>query len=587
MKDLKSTSMFENLKPDEEQKKKIYNRIMEQKPEIQDTEIKISEERKPWFRGLALPAAVALMICFTVMAVAGAEKNVPPSDIPAAPMLTEPQVTETAAEEISFSPEKSYRAFVSRDSSQAPKLKTDYGNYVAGVNYERTEYYISALNQTTGEKISILNANGRPLNVIYDAYLYNDEIYIMGADNELVSICVYDKNLQNTGRDLFVTDDRRINSFILSEKYFYVFNNTSGDISKYSMDGDFIESQNVMLQNVNLNAGSDMMLTESGNIVVSADASDSACLLFYDGDLNYIKTEKFPDEYKLNVCRFSKGRIISSDVENNSYIWNITSEDELVPESDIIIESEDENSHFQYSPISDDVYDFYYNINGTKFGYNYDDGKSVMLDDNDYVCFISTEESDFAFANEAVNYYDVIPYPLNDPDINKPVIEIKTDDYMKNITVNDGEKQYPVVIEYPENLNINNIFTTSEDRIMVQFYDNSKVNSFCLMEINPEKGELTEVKTDNFDYLTAINYQPGFGKYSVLYFNERGIYGILKGGKDSDCEKIIDFSKIDFEDSGRYDSKEVKSYINGLYEDETGNLYLEAYKGLTLKLEEK
>ena len=178
VKDLKSTSMFENLKPDEEQKKKIYNRIMKQKPEIQDTEIKISEERNPWFRGLALPAAAVLMICFTVIAVAGTEKNVPPSDIPAAPMLTEPQVTETAAEEISFSPEKSYRAFVSRDSSQAPKLKTDYGNYVAGVNYERTEYYISALNQTTGEKISILNANGRPLNVIYDAYLYNDEIYI-------------------------------------------------------------------------------------------------------------------------------------------------------------------------------------------------------------------------------------------------------------------------------------------------------------------------------------------------------------------------------------------------------------------------
>ena len=135
MKNLKSTSMFENLKPDEEQKNKIYNRIMEQKPEIQGTEIKVSEERKPWFTDFALPALAVLMICFTVIAVAGTEKNDPQSGISTAPMLTEPQVTEPVAEELSLSPEKSYRAFVSEDSSQAPKLKTDYGNYVAGVNY--------------------------------------------------------------------------------------------------------------------------------------------------------------------------------------------------------------------------------------------------------------------------------------------------------------------------------------------------------------------------------------------------------------------------------------------------------------------
>lgn len=584
MKNLKSTSMFENLKPDEEQKNKIYNRIMEQKPEIQGTEIKVSEERKPWFTDFALPALAVLMICFTVIAVAGTEKNDPQSGISTAPMLTEPQVTEPVAEELSLSPEKSYRAFVSEDSSQAPKLKTDYGNYVAGVNYEKNEYYISAVNQTTGEKISILNGNDRPFNVIYDVCLFKDEIYIMGADNELVSICVYDKNLQNTGRDLFVTDERRINSFILSENYFYVFNNTSGDISKYSMDGEFIKSQNVILQSVNITTVFDMMLTESGNIVVSAYVSDSLCLLFYDSDLNYIKTEKFPDEYSVKACLFSKGRIISSDADKNSYIWNITSEDELVPESDIIIESQDEILNFQYSPVSDDVYDFYYNINGTKFGYNYDTEKSVMLDDNDYVCFISTEESDFAFVNKAVYNYDVIPYPLNDPDINKPVIKIKADDYEKNIILNDGEKQYPVVLKYPESMSINDIFTTSEDKIIVQLYDDQ---NFYLKEIDTEKCELKDIQTDNFDYLTAINYQPGFGKYSVLYFNERGIYGILKDGKDSDCEKIIDFSKIDFEASERYDSKEIKSYINGLYEDETGNLYLEAYKGLTLKLEEK
>ena len=133
-------------------------------------------------------------------------------------------------------------------------------------------------------------------------------------------------------------------------------------------------------------------------------------------------------------------------------------------------------------------------------------------------------------------------------------------------------------------MSINNIFTTSEDKIIVQLYDDQ---NFYLKEIDTEKCELKDIQTDNFDYLTAINYQPGFGKYSVLYFNERGIYGILKDGKDSDCEKIIDFSKIDFEASERYDSKEIKSYINGLYEDETGNFYLEAYKGLTLKLEEK
>lgn len=584
MKNLKSTSMFENLKPDEEQKNKIYNRIMEQKPEIQGTEIKVSEERKPWFTDFALPALAVLMICFTVIAVAGTEKNDPQSGISTAPMLTEPQVTEPVAEELSLSPEKSYRAFVSEDSSQAPKLKTDYGNYVAGVNYEKNEYYISAVNQTTGEKISILNGNDRPFNVIYDVCLFKDEIYIMGADNELVSICVYDKNLQNTGRDLFVTDERRINSFILSENYFYVFNNTSGDISKYSMDGEFIKSQNVILQSVKITTVFDMMLTESGNIVVSAYVSDSLCLLFYDSDLNYIKTEKFPDEYKMEACRFSKGRIISSDADKNSYIWNITSEDELVPESDIIIESQDEILNFQYSPVSDDVYDFYYNINGTKFGYNYDTEKSVMLDDNDYACFISTEESDFAFVNNAVYNYDVIPYPLNDPDINKPVIKIKADDYAKNIILNDGEKQYPAVLKYPESMSINNIFTTSEDKIIVQLYDDQ---NFYLKEIDTEKCELKDIQTDNFDYLTAINYQPGFGKYSVLYFNERGIYGILKDGKDSDCEKIIDFSKIDFEASERYDSKEIKSYINGLYEDETGNFYLEAYKGLTLKLEEK
>lgn len=604
MEKLKSSGMFENLKPDEEQKKKIYNRIMEQNLEEEKKEIRIINDNRFSLKNIFYPAAVLAVISVAVGATLytsykNNDKNTVPAGLPEA---SDSQIPGSI-----FEKDVMYNAGVFDGS--VPAMKSVSGVYNINKKYTSSQSLIAS-SASDSEWISLDSINGLKSKNIRNIKAFGDDVLIEVIADEVNSRTVYltDKNFKTASVIAYVNSGIVTDFLMYDDKvYISVYEGDNSEksseyrLSSYTRDGEILAGEARELFYPESYKDSKpfylyvfLTVTDDGKIAEAAGYEGKVYL--YDTDLNPVNTIEIPDDDTNPAAIGSSGKIITSDMGQNITVYSI-GDGELIRENT----EKFENSRIMEFSMGNRYDLIYFNWKTNDYmGYDAVNNKSDYLfrpkkSSGVYSgCFtaggktydlLTPSNTDYGFwsAERNASGYAGKSIRIGEEEINdEKRLRVETDSIV-GTEVN--------MIDYASDLKLEDVFVTADNRIMLSMYEGYSESKYYIKELDTVTMTLKDVKCTNRAFLRSALKQTGTGKYDVYYADEKGIYGIEDIDDDSSYDMLLDFTNVNFDfDYTKFEIRsayEIRNYISGFSVDDEGNIYLETSRGINFRLERK
>ncbi len=690
MKNIKSSRVFENLKPSEEQKKVIYNSIKNEIVKnnndiiVENNGVEIIKRKKINIKSALYPSlAAAVLIIVFAATIPGLKNNDFKAGKKHSADVTGTESSEIKVDNAVFDSSMSYTAELVSDDLYGFIGSHDGKFYCSKIN----QVYESAYGRVSDYPFEkkIVNENGLNYSMIEDV-ISNDKIYISGFDSENhYSVCAYNKDLTKMLFSMYDDNDTFCSLIAQGNDNDSLYAVCSDD--KY--ENDNIQKRNLKdeiicqadLKDYGLDNGyvQDLFVMESGDVAALYIFNDTTqyrvSLMLFDSDLNYI-TSVISNQLK-------NGRITLGGNNNELYLANleyISGEargSKLLITQDIKIYSVDfENQVFsqqpcEISPLVSEVeheidspqpkygeiyqgsngYDFFYaNPDLGLYGYKIKERVSEKIQENIdlniYNIFYVGDElygtvtklnetadilssiygGDTVFSVEGGinanikddiilsdghiiewipvnggNNYNYTVYDIDPDSGSAETTNINTDHYIYECMIKDeyivalciqtdGDHESIINI-YNKNgtlLNtinsdkgmVDHLFLTAENKLIATIY-NEKTDKYYGAEVDPKTGIMKSIVVSWLKFFTSPYHITGSDGYSAFFICSDGIYSAVEKDDDYICEKIIDFTKIDFPNgvSG--------GVVCDFAYDRNGNIYLRTVYNKIYMLKEK
>ncbi len=619
MKEIKSSAMFENLKPDEEQKNRIYERIKEEYRENGGHRMSVVSD-KPFRHGvLAIPAAACLTAFIAAAALFNMKADNTHEVIPSSPSVTESedvQEQQRIYREISLSGERSYTA----------KPYTQIWNGEFGLQREEGKYSITAdeyrlhteaENIKTGEVMEFLNSTGNPIDAC-SIECRDGKIYVLGYDNSgLFGMYIYGKGNNIPEKVVAESDnyDHIPFSFVFSGDDMYVLfagssggfaaagDDTSCALVKYTTEGELVSEQSITQKTGTTYIYGSIMTTPSGNIAVpyyiandlyrisetelntSSDISDKRVLALdiYDSEMNYQKSTVKAVSY---TSWIKSGYLAETDESGNVKLSAPDENGELVtvrtytPEDAEIVRT--------VCPPGGDYPVLIYKETDEggigMFGLSPDSDEPVPICGSGNINYTNMTECVFE-SNDGLwavrRYTDTCCTAAAESAPGKPVYRLSFNNEQRVIKVNDGNSQYPYTVDTA--MMVTELFCTGDGEILVTGLEtdvDGQLEKKVMKKLDMKERCLVPYSASVED-AHARRHFAGTGKYQYYYICDTGFYGVTAEGENP--VRLIDMNKVYFDinwkAAGYTWSGEIKKYIEGVAADKKGNIYMQSYDG--------
>ncbi len=678
MKNLKSSMAFDNLKPSEEQKKIIYNRLMSDIVKlnddviVQNNSVEIVQRKKTSIKSVLYPSlAAAILIAVFAAALPNLRNNEPNTGISNSSGASGTEISsEDQTDRVVFDSRKSYNAEVINENDNYIFLIGSHdGNVYYSKGNAEWETTYRELSESSPSK-KIINEKGKEVIWISDA-VSEDKTYICVTDGEEnASVCVYNNDLTEIIFSLFDDGDIVCSHIAKAQDRDFIYGVCcdKGTGKNYKIQkrdlNDKIISQADMTE---YNVIDDIMVMGSGDIAVLCRYDNKTVICIYDSDLNYKMSVSrreiggnmayltgFDDE--LYVVTSTRQSIKTDDksfsVENKINIYSVDFENQTltlqsseIPE--FIYGSEElMNSYGAYIYKGSNGYDFFYiDEKSTLYGYRIKDNISEKVAENVDVSAVFNV-GDKLYGIEYQTIFSLgITSPTNDENtiFESPLypittfntdIKIYSDGHISEWFNSDSENDY--IINYidpdsgtyettefrsdenvseclvkddyivavcstpdysccdiiniynkdgillkkikPDKGYINDLFLTAENKLIAFLYD-EEADEFSGAEVDIETGKMNSIQVSWLKFLQSWAHVTGSDGYSAFFILNDGIYGSVYKDSDYTCEKIIDFSKVNFPEGCDRD-------FDKFAYDRYGYIYLQAYDSRIYRLSE-
>ncbi len=600
MEKLKSSEMFENLKPSEEQKKKIYEKIMLRNSEEENREIRIVSDNRFSMKNILYPAAVLAAVTIAVVSSfysSGRDEavNTVPAGIP--------EISDMQTPVSIFDSDAEYTAVVYRGS--VPEMKTPDGIY-------RTEKKYTAGNDLTAvstdgsEWIKPGNINGIDAEYIKDISVFGDNIYITGVNDSPFIKFLYRTDSEFRSSRLICTGCITGYCELDGVLYVLMYEDTEGSgngnyiLKQYSEDGSeagyAVRKADFSGYDLSLTDITDVSLTVTDDGEIAEICSREKKIYIYDSDMNPADTIGFPEDDLYGTYFGSSGKIISTDMKNNVKVYSLA-EGELICENTVSFE----NSVIVKSSMGNKYDLIYFNRKTNDYcGYDAVNNTSEYLfrpkkGAGSYAgCFSADGKTYELFtpSNENYGYWNISADADGSAGKSFKITEKNSGGVRKlEVAAEAGFAQETRIISFQSDWEIEDIFVTSDNRIMLSIYTGYSESEYFLKELDTAAMELKDVRCTNRAFLRSAMKQTGTGKYEVFYADDRGIYGTENISRAGSGEMILDFRKVNFDfDYTDYEIRsayEIRNFITGFSVSDSGEIWLETSKNIDFKLEKR
>lgn len=201
MKEIKSSRAFENLKPSDEQKERLFEKIMEKNTQIETEEVSVRfvEDNRFSLKNIIYPAVAAVIMISVIVSAVPALRDMDKS-MTASEKTADSQINENADKTLKFpiDQDRRFRAELVQDSAGNP---VDFAGVWNGKSYylrNRSEYRaVFGSVESPDKNINLYDENGSPLSEFYayeaDGRIFASAEFSETADNpSLEKLYVYD-----------------------------------------------------------------------------------------------------------------------------------------------------------------------------------------------------------------------------------------------------------------------------------------------------------------------------------------------------------------------------------------------------------
>lgn len=545
MKEKISSAVFKNLDPSDEQKKRMFDRIINEDAKIESEEISVRyvEENRFSLKNIIYPAAVAVIMICVIASALPALRNMDKQMVAG----NESSLTDEAG--ISAFPidiNKQYRAVCVNNTAHENTVEF-YSNYLgtfegkncylAGTGYMYTDlWYTKNGEASSPQRIELYdNAgkpnNGKPLNVtVTSVSAYGDSVLFMGyeaKDEGYSSVFLeYDPSLSILKRR-FSVEGVSVYSYTCDDGIIYaVTDHPEGGLQIHVFGKDW--PQTVRFGDIGLGSCTyveSMGVSPSGNIIIAAQSGTGKEVVFLDSDLNYIKSEYISDnisDYKLHVTSVvsvNNGHI--SVLRRNNTDNSVSAECMMLDEYDNITEVKtvpegisEKLSGYSSCMASESGYDFILKKDDNYYGFN---AENAAVNEINCISGDAAEDKGFIqdmkvydIAGTSEGIYSVIykyetnlkltadPYAVSEDEL---IYEYKYDDYKNyNYSVYLSDEHLYRLVHDSSVVRFTDISSSgiTEKTISLSLEKNEYIVSFVVAE---EKYVVFSSTTENIIYI--------------------------------------------------------------------------------------